>query len=143
MLTIEDLPHLNAILNTITFLLLVIGFTLIKLGYKNFHRIVMLCAITVSAIFLVSYLIYHFTSPVFVFPGTGWTIPAYYLLLVSHVILAMIVTPMVVVVAWFALKGVFEKHKKFARWVWPMWLYVTGSGVAVYIILYHIYPTNF
>jgi len=143
MLTIEDLPHLNAILNTITFLLLVIGFTLIKLGYKNFHRIVMLTAITVSAIFLVSYLIYHFTSPVFVFPGTGWTIPAYYLLLVSHVILAMIVTPMVVVVAWFALKGVFEKHKKFARWVWPMWLYVTGSGVAVYIILYHIYPTNF
>lgn len=142
MLTVKILPHLNAILNTITFILLLSGFVLIKLGYKHYHRKVMICAIIVAAIFLISYLIYHFTAPVFVFKGTGWTIPAYYLLLISHVILAILATPMVVVVAWFALSGAFEKHKKFARWVWPIWLYVTGSGVAVYVILYHIYPTN-
>jgi len=142
MLTVKILPHLNAILNTITFILLLSGFVLIKLGYKYYHRKVMLCAIIVSAVFLISYLIYHFTAPVFVFRGTGWTVPAYYLLLISHVILAIVATPMVVVVAWFALSGLFEKHKKFARWVWPIWIYVTGSGVAVYVILYHVYPTN-
>jgi len=140
MTTTTVLPHVNAALNTLSCILLIIGFVLIKSGRKDAHRKAMVSAIVVSAVFLVSYLTYHFTAPIFVFPGTGWTVPAYYALLISHVVLATIVTPMVVVTAWRALHGEFERHKAIARWTWPVWMFVTISGVAVYAILYHVYP---
>jgi uncharacterized membrane protein YozB (DUF420 family) len=140
MTTAAVLPHVNAILNGISTILLLTGFVLIKMGRRDAHRKAMISAIIVSAVFLVSYLTYHFTAPIFVFPGTGWAVPAYYTLLISHVILATIVTPMVVVTAWWALHGQFEKHKGLARWTWPVWIFVTTSGIAVYAILYHVYP---
>ncbi len=140
MTTAAVLPHINATLNGISTILLLIGFVLIKMGHKDAHRKAMISAIVVSAVFLVSYLTYHFTAPIFVFPGTGWAVPAYYALLISHVILATIVTPMVVVTAWWALHGQFDKHKRLARWTWPVWIFVTTSGIAVYAILYHVYP---
>ncbi len=140
MTTAALLPHVNATLNGISTILLLIGFVLIKMGRKEAHRKTMISAIVVSAVFLVSYLTYHFTAPIFVFPGTGWAIPAYYTLLISHVILATVVTPMVVVTAWWALHGQFERHKRLARWTWPVWIFVTTSGIAVYAILYHVYP---
>lgn len=134
------LPHVNAVLNTLSTILLLIGFAFIRSGNREIHRKFMIAAIIVSAVFLASYLAYHFTAPIFVFPGTGWTVPAYYTLLITHVILAVIVTPMVGVTAWRALHGRFERHKAIARWTLPIWLYVTVTGVAIYVILYHVYP---
>ncbi|MFL2771308.1 MAG: DUF420 domain-containing protein [Rhodospirillaceae bacterium] len=140
MSTATVLPHVNAVLNAISTVLLIIGFILIKTGNKDAHRKAMIAAICVSAVFLVSYLTYHFTAPIFEFPGTGWAVPAYFTLLIAHVVLATVVAPMVVVTAWRALKGQFELHKGIARYTWPVWIFVTISGVAVYAILYHVYP---
>jgi putative membrane protein len=134
------LPHVNAVLNALSTILLLIGFFFIRSGNREIHRKFMIAAIIVSAIFLASYLAYHFMAPIFRFPGTGWTIPAYYTLLVSHVILAVIVTPMVLMTAWRALNGRFESHRAMARWTLPIWLYVTVTGVLIYVILYHVYP---
>lgn len=134
------LPHVNAILNALSTILLLVGFTSIRAGNRDLHRKFMIAAMTVSAVFLACYLAYHFTAPIFVFPGTGWTIPAYYGLLISHVILALAVVPMVAVTAWRALHGAFDRHKAIARWTLPVWLYVTVTGVVIYAILYHVYP---
>ncbi len=136
---INVLPHLNASLNSLTAILLICGLVAIKKGNKLFHRRIMLTAISVSAVFLVSYLIYHFNAPVFQFPGSGITVPLYYTLLVSHVILATVVTPLVCVAAWRALRADFDQHKRIVRWTWPIWMFVTISGVMIYVILYHIY----
>ena len=140
MTTAALLPHINSILNTISTVLLLTGFILIKSGSKESHRKVMISAMVVSAVFLVSYLTYHFTAPIFVFPGTGWAVPAYYTLLITHVVMATAVTPMVVLTAWRAFHGQFDRHKVIARWTWPVWMFVSVSGVAVYSILYHVYP---
>ena len=136
------LPHVNAVLNAVSTILILIGFTFIRAGNRAMHRKVMIAAIIVSAIFLACYLTYHFMAPIFVFRGTGWTIPAYYSLLISHVLLAVIVTPMVGITAWRSLHGDFERHKKIARWTLPIWLYVTVTGVVIYVILYHVYPAG-
>ena len=140
MSTADILPHVNAALNALSTVLLITGFFLIRSGQRGAHRKVMIAALIVSALFLVSYLVYHFTAPIFVFPGTGWTVPAYYALLISHVILATLVTPMVLVTAYRALKGSFERHKAIARWTIGLWLYVTITGVMIYVTLYHVYP---
>lgn len=134
------LPHVNAALNALSTVLLVIAFAFIRSGNREAHRKVMLAAIVVSAVFLACYLYYHFTAPIFEFRGTGWTVPAYYVLLVTHVILATIVTPMIGVTAWRSLHGQFERHRKIARWTFPIWLYVTVTGVVIYAVLYHVYP---
>ncbi len=136
------LPHVNAVLNALSTILLLIGFAFIRSGDRETHRKFMLAAIIVSAVFLTSYLTYHFTAPIFVFRGTGWTVPAYYTLLVTHVVLAVLVTPMVFVTAWRALHGNFDRHKAIARWTFPIWLYVTVTGVVIYVILYHVYPVD-
>lgn len=138
----EILPHLNAALNTISTVLLIIGFAMIRSGRRGAHKKVMISAIIVSGVFLIFYLIYHFSAPIFVFPGTGWSVPAYYTLLISHVILATAVTPMVAITAWRALHGSFDRHKAIARWTLPVWLYVTVTGVMIYAILYHVYPAS-
>ena len=134
------LPHVNAALNALSTLLILTGFIFIRSGNREMHRKVMIAAIVVSAVFLACYLTYHFTAPIFVFPGTGWTIPVYYTMLITHVILAIAVTPMIIVTAWRSLHGRFESHKKIARWTLPIWLYVTVTGVLIYVILYHVYP---
>ncbi|MGE4064701.1 MAG: DUF420 domain-containing protein [Rhodospirillaceae bacterium] len=141
MSTAAVLPHLNAALNAISAILLIIGFILIRAGRRDVHRKVMIAALSVSAVFLVSYLTYHFTAPIFVFQGTGWTRPVYYALLISHVILATLATPLVAVTAYRALKGTFDRHRAIARWTIGVWLYVAVSGVMIYVALYHIYPT--
>jgi uncharacterized membrane protein YozB (DUF420 family) len=135
------LPHLNAALNATSAILLVIGFGLIRSGQRDVHRKVMISALIVSSVFLVSYLTYHFTAPVFIYRGPSWSRPFYYALLISHVVLAAVVTPMVAVTAWRALHGTFDRHRRLARWTLPVWLYVTVTGVVIYAILYHVYPT--
>jgi putative membrane protein len=139
--TAAVLPHINAALNATSTVLLLIGFTLIRTGRRAHHRKVMIAALIVSAVFLVLYLLYHFTAPIFVFKGPDWSRPLYYTLLVSHVALAAIVTPLVGVTAWRALHGNFDRHKALARITLPVWLYVTVTGVVIYVILYHVYPT--
>jgi putative membrane protein len=145
------LPHVNAALNTISTILLLIGFVHIKAGRREQHRKAMLAATAVSAVFLVSYLVYHFTAPLFAFPGTGWVRPVYFGMLASHVILAAVIAPMVLVTLWRALKAwratgdlfapdAFTSHRKIARITWPIWIYVTVTGVLIYVILYHVYP---
>ena len=137
----DILPHVNAVLNTIATVLLLIGFVLIRTGRREAHRRVMIVTIIVSAVFLICYLVYHFTAPVFVYRGPEWSRPLYFAMLISHVVLATIVTPMVAVTAWRSLHGQFERHRKIARWTWPVWLYVTATGVLIYVMLYHVYPT--
>src|SRR3954469_11323609 len=131
------LPHVNAVLNATSTILLLIGFGLIRGGNRALHRKVMLSALIVSSVFLVSYLVYHFTAPVFVYRGPAWSRPVYYALLISHVILATVATPLVAVTAWRALHGTFDRHRAIARWTLPVWLYVTTTGVVIYAILYH------
>jgi uncharacterized membrane protein YozB (DUF420 family) len=149
--TATVLPHVNAALNAISTVLLIIGFVLIKTGQRAPHRAAMLAATAVSALFLVSYLVYHFTAPIFVFPGTGWTRPAYFALLISHVVLATLATLLVLMTLWRALRAwretgdllapeAFAAHRKIARLTWPVWIYVTVTGVLIYVILYHVYP---
>ncbi len=135
------LPHLNAVLNTLSTILLIAGFILIRKGDRARHRKVMIAALVVSSVFLICYLIYHFTAPVFVYRGPEWSRPIYFAMLISHVILATVVTPMVAVTAWRSLHGDFVRHRAIARWTLPIWLYVTVTGVAIYAILYHLTPT--
>jgi uncharacterized membrane protein YozB (DUF420 family) len=151
MTLLSVLPHVNAALNAISTVLLVIAYVLIKSGKPAAHRRVMILAMIVSAIFLACYLTYHFTAPVFVFPGTGWIKPVYYTMLISHVILATIVTPMILMTAWRAVKAWqngaglsnietnFARHRALARWTFPIWIYVTVTGVLIYVTLYHVY----
>ncbi len=149
----DILPHVNAALNTLSTILLVIAWICVRTGRRHAHRKAMIAAMTVSALFLACYLVYHFTAPVFVFPGTGWIVPVYYAMLISHVILATVVTPMIVVTALRAMKAWqngaglqnldnFARHRAIARWTMPIWLYVTVTGVLIYVTLYHVYaPT--
>lgn len=148
------LPHVNAALNATSTILIVVALALIKSGRPAAHRRVMIAAMIVSAVFLVCYLTYHFTAPVFVFPGRGWVVPVYYTMLVTHVILALAVTPMIVITAWRGtqawrngggLENVelnFARHRRIARWTLPIWLYVTVTGVAIYVTLYHVYAPS-
>jgi len=145
------LPHLNAVLNATSTILVLMAFTFIRAGRPVAHRRTMIAAIAVSAVFLVSYLTYHFTAPVFKFPGTGWIVPVYYAMLISHVFLAVVVTPMIAITAWRGLRAWrggegladrtanFARHRAIARWTLPIWLYVTVTGVVIYVTLYHVY----
>lgn len=140
MTTATVLPHVNAVLNALSTILILVGVFLIRSGRREQHKKVMMSALIVSAIFLLSYLTYHFTAPIFVFPGTGWTVPVYYTVLITHVILATVATPMVLVTAYRALKGQFDRHRAIAPWTFGVWLYVTVTGVIIYAVLYHVYP---
>ena len=133
------LPHITATLNAASAILLLLGFTMIRSRNRTAHRAVMLAAVVVSAVFLAFYLVYHFTQPIFVFTGQGLVRPLYYVLLVSHVGLALVVVPMIVFTLRRALKGNFDSHRGLARWTLPVWLYVSVTGVVVYVMLYHIY----
>lgn len=133
------LPHVTAALNAVALTLLAAGFAMVRSGRRNLHRALMLGAVTASALFLVAYVVYHLTAPIFVFRGEGWVRPAYYALLISHVVLAALVTPMIAATLWRALTGRFDRHRRLARWTLPVWLYVSATGIAVYLLLYHVY----
>jgi putative membrane protein len=133
------LPHVTAFLNAVSLVFLVVGFVHIRAGRRDSHRKAMLGAVAASALFLGFYIVYHFAAPIFVFRGTGAVRPIYYTLLISHVILAAVALPMVGLTLVRALKGRFDLHPKIARWTWPLWLYVSISGIVVYLMLYHLY----
>ncbi|MBF0374235.1 MAG: DUF420 domain-containing protein [Alphaproteobacteria bacterium] len=133
------LPHLTAGLNVAALILLLAGLVAVRGGHRERHRALMLSAVGVSGLFLAAYLLYHFTSPIFRFPGPDSMKPLYYALLISHVFLATAVLPFIAVTLRRALVGRFEAHKKLARFTLATWIYVSASGVAVYGLLYHVY----
>jgi uncharacterized membrane protein YozB (DUF420 family) len=135
---VRDLPALNALLNTASAVLLVTGYRLIRQGKREAHRKAMTAALVVSALFLTSYLIYHAQVGSVRFQKTGWIRPVYFSILVSHTILAACVAPMALVTVWRAWKGRFERHRRLARITLPLWLYVSVTGVLVYLMLYHL-----
>lgn len=134
------LPHLNAGLNGASFLLLLAGFYFISRRNMAAHRACMLGALAVSGLFLVSYVVYHYNYGSVRFAGQGFVRPVYFFILVTHVILAAAIVPLVVVTVRRALRGDFARHRRIARWTYPLWVYVSVTGVVVYLMLYQLYP---
>jgi uncharacterized membrane protein YozB (DUF420 family) len=137
--TLSDLPALNASLNATAGVLLVIGYTLIRRGRVRQHRAVMIAACTVSALFLTSYVIYHANIGSKPFPGRGPVRLVYFTILITHVLLAAAVPPLALVTLSRGLRGRFDRHVAIARWTFPIWLYVSVTGVIVYLMLYRMY----
>jgi uncharacterized membrane protein YozB (DUF420 family) len=139
-LDVRVLPHVNASLNAASAALLLAGFAFIRSGRRDAHRRCMEGALLTSALFLVSYLTYHFSARMTPFAGQGAARPVYFTILVSHTALAAVL-PVLAILTWRrARRGDFERHKRLARWTFPIWLYVSVTGVLVYVMLYHLYP---
>ena len=141
-------PHLNAALNATSGVLLLCGFVFIMRSDLHKHRFCMLSASIVSGLFLVSYITYHSLRTYYLglgptkFTGEGIARPIYLTILTSHTILAALVAPFVILTLWRGLKGNFDAHKRIARLVYPVWLYVSVTGVVVYLMLYQLYPAK-
>ena len=133
-----DLPTLNAVLNTISAGFLLLGYIQIKKRRIDAHRKFMLSALIASVLFLTSYLIYHATVGSVPYPHHDWTRPVYFAILIPHVILAVVNLPFILILVWHAWRENFVRHRRLARWVWPSWLFVSLSGVAVYLMLYRL-----
>ncbi|MCS6975555.1 MAG: DUF420 domain-containing protein [Gemmatales bacterium] len=129
-------PAINAGLNALSGLLLVTGYVLIRLGRRQGHIVSMLSACGVSALFLASYLYYHYFHGATPFSGTGWSRPVYFALLISHTVLAAVVVPLAILTLYRAFRAQYERHRRIARLTLPIWLYVSASGVLVYLFLY-------
>jgi uncharacterized membrane protein YozB (DUF420 family) len=134
------LPTVNATLNGIAGVFLLAGFASIRAGRIPLHRAFMLAAVVTSALFLVSYLTYHFQAPVTPFQGRGAERAVYFTILVTHIVLAAAVVPLALLTLYRALRGRFEAHRRLARWTLPIWLYVSVTGVLVYLMLYVWFP---
>jgi putative membrane protein len=140
MLEISDLPLLNATLNALAGILLVSAYVMIRKGNVVRHRALMLAAFSTSVLFLVSYVIYHVNIGSRAFTGTGIIRIVYFVILVTHVVLAIAVVPMAIVTLRRGLRRDDLRHKAIARWTFPIWLYVSVTGVVVYGMLYML-PT--
>lgn len=139
---ISFLPHVNALLNTTSALLLLAGFRFIRLGRIQAHRNCQVSAVTTSALFLISYLTYHYYHGATRFTGQGIVRPFYFIILTTHTILAVVIVPLILVTLYRAARGDFVRHRRIARWTLPLWLYVSVTGVIVYLMLYQIYPSR-
>ena len=135
-MTFSDLPTLNATLNAITTALLIAGRIRIKRGDENGHRRLMIMALTTSVLFFTSYAIYHFQVGSVPYPFHDWTRPLYFAILIPHVILAAVQIPFIIALVTLAFRSRFEKHRKLARFVWPVWIFVSITGVVIYLMLY-------
>ncbi|MFI5113810.1 MAG: DUF420 domain-containing protein [Terriglobales bacterium] len=132
-------PKINATLNGCSTVLLVTGRMLIARNKMAAHRAVMLTALGSSSLFLISYLYYHAHVGSVHFRGTGWSRPVYFSILISHTILAAVIVPMVIITLKRALSGSFEQHRTIALWTFPLWLYVSVTGVVIYFMLYQLF----
>jgi uncharacterized membrane protein YozB (DUF420 family) len=134
------MPHIQAFLNTTAAVLLFAGYRFIKNNDRQAHKKCMVAALLVSTVFLISYLTYHAKVGYQPFEGQGTIRPIYFTLLVSHIVLSGVIVPMVLATVFFAFKGDFNKHPRLARWTLPTWLYISISGVIVYVLAFHVYP---
>jgi uncharacterized membrane protein YozB (DUF420 family) len=134
--TVHDLPAINASLNALSGILLLVGFALIRARRIEQHRKVMLAAFATSSVFLICYLVYHAQVGSVRFTREGFVRPLYYTILVTHVTLAATVVPLALVTLTRGLRGRYAQHRRLARWTFPIWLYVSVTGVLVYVLLY-------
>jgi putative membrane protein len=140
-MSVSDLPAVNATLNSVSAILLLIGYIQIRRGNQAAHRNCMVAAFVTSTLFLVSYLTYHFlTETLTRFTDPTWFRPIYLVILLTHTVLAMVLVPMVLVTLYRAVRGQFDKHRRIARWTWPVWIYVSVTGVVIYLLLYQVFP---
>ena len=136
---ISDLPALNATLNGLAAIFLTVGYVQIRRGRRDVHKRCMLAALVTSALFLVSYVIYHLNIGSRPFPGQGVIRVIYFAILITHVVLAAATLPLALVTAARGLKGQYSRHVRIARWTLPIWLYVSVTGVVIYLMLYQMY----
>ena len=138
-------PAINATLNGSSAILLILGRVLIARGRVAAHRAVMITAFCTSTAFLISYLTYHIgrslsgLSASVHFQGVGWSRPVYFTILISHTILAVVIVPLVLITLSRGLKQRYPQHRRIARWTFPLWLYVSVTGVVIYVMLYHLF----
>ncbi len=136
MIELKDLPGINALLNLVCTSFLVAGYVNIKRGRRDMHMRFMLLALGTSILFLGSYVIYHVNVGSVPYPYHDWTRTLYFSILVPHILLAAIMLPLIAMLLWYAIGGNFSSHKRLARWVWPIWMFVSISGVLIYLLLY-------
>lgn len=139
----HSLAPLNSILNGAAGVLLIAGFYCIRRGWIRAHRAFMLSAFAVSAAFFTSYVIYHYEVGDVHFQGYGWVRPVYFTILISHIALAVAIVPLALITLWRALRGNFRKHRRIAVWTWPIWIYVSATGVVVYLMCYQLYSPGY
>ena len=137
-MTVSDLPALNATLNALSFVLLVTGYYFIRAKQWRKHRACMIAALVMSGLFLTSYVIYHAQVGSVPFQQTGWIRKLYFAVLIPHVILAALMVPPVIITVSRGLSARYDKHRRIARWTLPIWLYVSITGVIVYLMLYQM-----
>lgn len=135
---VRDLPAVNATLNATATILLITGYRLIRAGKREAHRKAMLAAFATSVLFLACYLVYHFEVRSVPFQKPGAIRYVYFTILISHVILASLVPFLAGITLWRAYKGQYDRHRRIARWTFPIWLYVSVTGVLVYLMLYQL-----
>jgi uncharacterized membrane protein YozB (DUF420 family) len=141
-MTFADLPAVNACLNGLSAIFLTAGYYFIRKQNKIAHRNCMIAAFCTSTIFLVCYLTYHVFAGRTEFKNPPWFKPIYLIILSTHTVLAVVIVPMVLITLNRAIKQRFELHKKIARWTWPIWMYVSVTGVVIYFLLYKIFPQH-
>jgi uncharacterized membrane protein YozB (DUF420 family) len=139
----HSLAPLNSILNSIAAVLLISGFYCIRRRWVRAHRACMIAAFAVSTAFFISYCIYHYEVGDVRFQGQGWIRPVYFSILISHIVLAAAIVPLALITITRALRGNFPKHRRIARWTLPIWLYVSITGVVVYLMCYRLYPPGY
>jgi uncharacterized membrane protein YozB (DUF420 family) len=140
MLQINELPHVLAGLNATTTAFLVAGFMMIRRGDQARHRLCMIAALACSAIFLAIYLYYHANAGLAKFGGTGMIRPVYFTILIAHIVGSTLILGMVPMTVFLSVTGRFERHRAWARWTLPVWLYVAVSGLVVYVLAVHMFP---
>lgn len=138
----KSLSHLIGIINSLTAIALLAGLIFIKQKKINLHRIMMTFAFALGGLFLVCYVIYHLTNPANRFYGQGAIRYVYFFTLISHIALSLVVLPLVLRAMFYAVTKQFSQHKKIVKYAYPIWLYVSVTGVAVYLMLYHFYPAK-
>jgi uncharacterized membrane protein YozB (DUF420 family) len=143
-MSVQDIPTMNAVLNSLSTILLIAGFVFIKRGRRDIHGRCMIAAFCTSAVFLVGYVTHKYlvnfqNTP---FNGEGAIRTVYYLMLISHVILAIVMVPMIFMTLARARRQDFDAHRRLARWTWPIWMYVSVTGVLVYFFLYVWWPAE-
>lgn len=139
-MTLSDMPMINACLNSLSAVFLAFGYYFIKRNQKIAHRNCMVAAFITSTVFLACYLVYHFYAGRTTFRDPAWFRPIYLGILLTHTILAVAIVPMIFMTFIRAFRERFDAHKRIARWTWPLWMYVSVTGVLIYLLLYQIFP---
>ncbi|HYG36752.1 MAG TPA: DUF420 domain-containing protein [Clostridia bacterium] len=148
MMSLMDLPIVNACLNGLSTVFLGVGYYFIKRKNQLAHRNCMIAAFCTSVLFLVGYLTYHGYTAYYlhkgptIFRDPAWFRPIYLVILLTHTVLAVVIVPLAIMSLRLGLKGRFESHRKISRWTWPLWMYVSATGVLIYLLLYQIFPQS-